>query len=220
MGIAAGTLNRQVTLWTREAMPAIGTVRGGYTELGWEWGAYKPRSATEFRIGGMQFSAETGVVTLRDNPLVREISLHDRLGFDGKTFEVLTGQLGEPGEGTLRFDVRTAVTAQSYEDQLNGPRAQIVKVSRVTSGGTVVGRARAIVAGYQPEEIAGGIQYGEKRVLLSAQDLIALNWPVPPRANDKILQHGDTRQLNILSVDDETHRIGGEVLLYEIRASG
>lgn len=222
MSVAAGMLNRRVTVYRRAPMPASGTLRGGFLPAGREhWAGYRPRSATEFRIGGMQFHGETGVVTLRDNPETRGLVHHDRVSIDGRMFEIVGQQHGEIVDGILRFDVRTAVTAQSYEEQLNGPRAQVVTLRRVqVGGGFATARARAIVAGYQPEEIAGGIQFGERRVLLSARDLVPANWSPRISVNDKILQHGDTRSLNVLAFDDETHRIGGELMMYEIRASG
>jgi hypothetical protein len=223
MGVPAGMLPYPATLLRRPDMPLSGTVRGGFAPIGEEWAGYRPRGSTENRLGGMVFMVETGVVTLRDDPLTQDIRHGDRIELNGKTFEVVGQQFSEWVDGIVRFDVRTAITEKSYEEQLNGDKAQIIVIRRIqVGGGFLTARARAIVAGYQPNEIAGGIQVGDRRVMMSAIDLNGSELFNPPRptVNDKIQQHSETRQLNILSVDDETHRIGGQLMLYEIRASG
>lgn len=224
MGVPSGLLNKRVRLLRRAPMPTTNTgVRGTFVPYGadgYHWGGYRPRASTEVRIGGMTLAAVTGVLTLRDNPDTRALGIASRVEIDGAMYEIMGQQVGEIVDGALRFDVRSAPTKDAYAREMD-TKGDAVVVRRVLTGGsTQDGIARAIVTGFQPEEIAGGIVYGERRVMLFADDLIAQNWPVPPRVNDRILIQGGTRNLNILTVDDETHRFAGELFAYEIRAAG
>lgn len=224
MSVPAGLLNKRVKLLRRPAMPTSLTgVRGEFEpfeDAGDHWAGYRPRGTTDVRIGGLTLAAVTGVLTVRDNPTTRMLGPASRVEIDGDMFEILGEQMAEVRDGALRFDVRSAPTKARYAREMD-TKGDAVVVRRVLTGGaTQDGIARAMVEGYQPNEIAGGIQYGERRVILFANDLIEQNWPVPPRVNDRILIQGGTRSLNILTVDDETHRFAGELFAYEIRAAG
>lgn len=79
---------------------------------------------------------------------------------------------------------------------------------------------RARVAGYQPQDLVGGIKQGDRRVIVLALDLDASGFPLPLKTGgtDKAVVRG--RVLNIGVVDDSTRRVGGELLAYEITATG
>lgn len=74
---------------------------------------------------------------------------------------------------------------------------------------------RARVMGYQPEEMLGGIQAGDIRLIVMASD-VTFNPPL--KVGDKALVRGKLR--NIEAVDDNTRRIAGTLIAYELRARG
>lgn len=79
---------------------------------------------------------------------------------------------------------------------------------------------KARVSGYQPEELVGGINQGDRKVIILAEDVEMSGFPVPfnTGGTDKAVVRG--RALNIGVVDDSTRRIGGVLIAYEIRATG
>jgi hypothetical protein len=220
MGIPAGLLNRRVTFLRRALMPTgADAVRGGYERTGdVQWAGYRPRGVTEARIGGLQLQLSTGVLTVRDNAFTRGLSTAHQVEVEGETYEIVGKQFAEKPDGMIRFDVRYAPSGALYASELDA-RGDVVTVRRIVPNAPAIDvRARAIVTGYRPEEITGGIQVGHRRVILSAPDLAAGGFPEPPRPNDKIIVNG--RQLNVMSVDEHTHRIGGVLQAYEIQAAG
>lgn len=222
MGVPAGLLNRRVTFLRRTVVPtAAYSRRQGFAPYGEElWAGYRPKGTTDITIGGMQLQATTGVLTVRDSDLTRTITTRDQVTVDGELFEIFGRQIGEKPDGMIRFDLRTAPSRDMYAREFDA-RGDVATIRRVMTGGaTVEALARAIFTGFQPDELAGGIVAGERRVYLSAQDLEAAGYPVPPRANDKLVLFGGTRVLNILTVDDFTHRFAGELHVYDIRAAG
>ncbi len=86
--------------------------------------------------------------------------------------------------------------------------------ARVPTDAVVVAR----VIDYMPEQLVGAVQHGDRNLIVLAEDLIASGWPVPPAKNDKIVVRG--RELNVEAVDDNTRRIGGVLIAYEIRVRG
>lgn len=53
---------------------------------------------------------------------------------------------------------------------------------------TVLGHARD----YRPEELVGGIQQGDLRVEIGADEVAAAGWPAPPRKMDRLTVDGRT----------------------------
>ncbi|GIQ73192.1 hypothetical protein [Bradyrhizobium sp. RD5-C2] len=108
------------------------------------------------------------------------------------------------------------------DDSLDQHRRMIGEV-----GETIVVRRRlngAIVAevettarvmGYQPREIAGMIQAGDRKVIALVDTLAAL---LPLTAADKLVIRN--RECAIKSVDDNTRRIAGVLIALEIQAAG
>lgn len=102
---------------------------------------------------------------------------------------------------------------------------QAIRVRRYTGSGanrprwdvTVMGQA----IGYQPHElIAGsGIQQGDRKVILLAQDLIDRQFPLPLVKGDKLILWGK-QEVNVEAIDDSTRRIGNTLIAYEVQARG
>lgn len=76
---------------------------------------------------------------------------------------------------------------------------------------------RARVTDYEPKELVGTIQAGDRRLVALADDLIAAQVP-PPRKGDKIVVRG--KELNIEAVDDNTRRVQGVLIAYELQVRG
>jgi hypothetical protein len=87
---------------------------------------------------------------------------------------------------------------------------------------------RAVVRGYEPQELAGGIQQGDSRVIISPVDLAAAHWPggqpvgsppspldaIVPRAGDRVVIAGRSRAIVMsapIYVDGELVRIDMQV---------
>lgn len=74
---------------------------------------------------------------------------------------------------------------------------------------------RARVTGFAPDELVGGIDQGDRKVILLAEDM---TWTEAPAAGDKLVIRDQL--LTIASVDDSTRRVAGTLIAYEMRATG
>lgn len=95
-----------------------------------------------------------------------------------------------------------------------------VTVRRYSGTGTArpktdVDNVRARVTNYGPQEIVGTIMEGDRQVIVYADDVGALN---PLTLRDKLVVRG--RELAIMSVDDNTRRVGGVLIAYELQVRG
>jgi hypothetical protein len=77
---------------------------------------------------------------------------------------------------------------------------------------------QARVTGYGPQELVGTIQQGDRKLIVLADDVAACGWRPQLRKGDKVVVRG--QELNIEAVDDNTRRIGGELIAYELQARG
>jgi len=80
------------------------------------------------------------------------------------------------------------------------------------------GPMRARQSGYGADELVGDVVQGDRRVILLAEDVYAHRFPVPVRRNDRLLIAGE--ELNVEAVDDNTRRISGALMAYELRVRG
>jgi hypothetical protein len=78
----------------------------------------------------------------------------------------------------------------------------------------------ARVTGYRPEELVNGINQGDRRLIVLAEDVEASGFPVPFKTGgaDKAIVRG--KPLNISVVDDSTRRVAGVLIAYDITATG
>lgn len=77
---------------------------------------------------------------------------------------------------------------------------------------------RARVTGYVPQDLIGGIQQGDRKVLVLVEDVLAKQIAMPITTSDFIVVRG--RQCAIFSVDDSTHRDGPELIALELGIRG
>lgn len=87
---------------------------------------------------------------------------------------------------------------------------------------------RARITGFSPEELASGIDQGDRKVILLAEgverEIAANRWPAPAVGAPAILKD-DTLMLrgapmNVERVDDSTRRIAGVLIAYELTVTG
>ena len=87
---------------------------------------------------------------------------------------------------------------------------------------------RARVMGFSPEELASGIDQGDRKLILLAEDvereIAAGRWPAPAAGSAAILKN-DTLMLrgapmNVERVDDSTRRVAGTLIAYEMTVTG
>ncbi|MBI4367272.1 MAG: hypothetical protein HY543_10675 [Deltaproteobacteria bacterium] len=77
---------------------------------------------------------------------------------------------------------------------------------------------RAVVTGYQPQELIGGLVQGDRKVILLAEDVNKAQIGLPINLGDKLVVRG--RELAIGVVDDSTHRDGTELVAFELKVTG
>lgn len=77
---------------------------------------------------------------------------------------------------------------------------------------------RARVMDYTPDELIGTIVQGDRKLIVLAEDMIAAQVPLDMRKGDKIVVRG--KELNIEAVDDNTRRVQGVLIAYELQVRG
>lgn len=76
---------------------------------------------------------------------------------------------------------------------------------------------KARLTGYSPQEMTGDLQQGDVKVIFLAEDLGDFPPPIKTRS-DAIWQDG--RKMTVQAVDDQTRRVAGELIAYELRVRG
>lgn len=96
---------------------------------------------------------------------------------------------------------------------------ECVTIIRETANATTTRyRIRGRVIDFRPEELASGIDQGSRKVYLLAEDMEKSGFPLPIVKNDMIEVRGN--KLNVESVDDNSRRVAGVLMAYEIVAKG
>jgi hypothetical protein len=65
-----------------------------------------------------------------------------------------------------------------------------VTLRRLTTGAPVDVVCMARVDQFQPQEMVGGITQGDRKVILSNDEIAAKSWPGPPRKGDQLITPG------------------------------
>lgn len=78
--------------------------------------------------------------------------------------------------------------------------------------------AIARVVDYEPNELVGSIQQGDRKLIVLADDLIEAQFAIPLRKGDKAVVRG--KELNIEAPDDNTRRVRGVLVAYELQVRG
>jgi len=78
--------------------------------------------------------------------------------------------------------------------------------------------AKGRVTGYEPHELIGTIQQGDRKIILLAEDLIDAQFALPVTPNDRVVMRG--KELDIIAADDSTRRVAGVLIAYELQVRG
>jgi hypothetical protein len=195
-----------------------GTPRGGFDAYGATcWANFREGRPKEVTIAGLTIMVRTGVLTVRDNPFVQTLRNSDQVEMNTERFEINTIRVQEIPTGAMVMEIDGAPTRTAYDIQFD-TRGEMVTLRRVTPSGNIDIAVRAIVTGYSPEELVGGIELGERRIFIPAKDLEGTAFPGSPKQNDRVIVRG--RSLSIIDVDDSTLRYADTLNAYVIRASG
>ena len=195
-------------------------VAGEYQAYGdWQWAAYGFERATTISYGGLQLWGKSGRLTVRNGELASTLKTSDRVRMGDAVLQITTVKTPARTDDDLDIEVQSALTPDLYEEAMDG-RGDLITLRRLGQGAPIDAQVRAIVTGFQPDEISGGIVQGDRRVFLFGPDVAAAAFPVPIKNGgiDRLVIRGKT--LAIQSVDDSTHRVGGELLAYDIQARG
>lgn len=106
---------------------------------------------------------------------------------------------------------------------------EVIIIRRYTGTGTnrpkIDRTVRARVVGYRPQELVGTIVQGDRQIIALAADVTEPTTDSPPQQitlpllnSDKVVVRG--KELQIISVDDSTRRVHGELIALEIQARG
>lgn len=77
---------------------------------------------------------------------------------------------------------------------------------------------RARVTGYAAADLVGDIEQGDRLAIVLAEDVYRVGFPIPIRKGDGMIVAGAI--CSIEAVDDNTRRVGGNLMAYEIRIRG
>ncbi|MCJ2019603.1 hypothetical protein MKK84_19555 [Methylobacterium sp. E-065] len=218
MPIAAGSMNQQVQLLRR--------VAGAYQPLGpVQWGRLQFERAAIVSVVGVPLQGRGGRLTVRSCDLTRSLTTSDRLRLDGEEFAITIRKAEEVATDDVHLEIESAPTTALYANEMER-RGEVVSLRRRKANSSPPTfdaqiNVRAIVTGYAPSELVGGINQGDSRVILLAADVATGGFPVPFLTNnglDVVWING--RQRTIKNVDDNTHRIAGVLLAYDCTVRG
>lgn len=113
----------------------------------------------------------------------------------------------------------TAAEARQMWRQLIDAYGETITLRRVGSP-SIDRSVRARVTGFAPEELVGGVNQGQRKVIVLAEDVETSGFPLPIKsgANDRVVVGG--KPMMVDHVDEHTARLGGVQLAYLITATG
>lgn len=98
----------------------------------------------------------------------------------------------------------------------------VVTIRRYTGSGQnrpyFEAQALARVTGFEPDELVGAIVQGDRKLIVLADDLVKAQFPLDLRNGDKAIVRG--KELNIEGVDDNTRRVAGVLIAFELHVKG
>jgi hypothetical protein len=185
-----------------------------------QWAGWRELPAQDVIWGGLTLAPKRGRLTVRDSAFARTITTADRAQIEGVQFTIRNAEMPALPTGGLTFECEEAPSAALYARKIQDRGDIVILQRRVSNAPAIEVKARAIVTGYQPNELAAGVMQGARRVFLFAPEVIAGGFPLPikPRSTDRLIVNGTA--LMIQTVDDSTHRVAGELFVYDIQAVG
>jgi hypothetical protein len=92
---------------------------------------------------------------------------------------------------------------------------------RVFAGGRTDVAVRAVIRGYKPQELIGGIVQGDKEAIISDAEIAAAAWPGPPRRGDQIITTASSGVAATGTVQGvETRNVGNSTAMHVMQTRG
>jgi hypothetical protein len=116
----------------------------------------------------------------------------------------------------------TPASARMTYRRMMGLVGEKVLIRRYT--GTGANRPRfdaevtARVTDYEPSELVGTIVQGDRKIIVMHEDLATAQFPTPIKKGDKVVARG--KELNVEAPDDNTRRVQGELIAWELQVRG
>ena len=219
----AGSRNTEVLVEQSVDQTIAGVPTEVWSTVGTLWAEVSTRQSDQWTRFGVEMSKKVQWLTFdwMDGQAITEFM---RLTISGKVFDI---QSIDRDEDLKRFVKIVAVeneadpvrTREEWRQEMR--KGEIITLRRNDfDAGVQTCKARAIVTGYQPDELVGGIDQGARKVIIFADDV---TFATPLVEGDQILlregQPG-AKTLTIEDADDSTHRIAGDLIVYEVTARG
>ena len=187
--LGAGALNQRITFLARAAIEdGPPPTRAGWVEASaGHWAKYTEVKPRQISIGSLPLTVRAGTLAVRSNNITQTIRRGYAVVLAGDLFEV-SGPIGTlRPDGTVSIEVIGMPDRATYAREMDA-RGDIITLRRTSPNPDPDGdplytsvNARAIIEGYQPEELIGGIDIGERRIYVLAQDLEDSDFPMPLR---------------------------------------
>lgn len=213
MPAAAGAMNERVQLLRRSG--------DTFSWLGpWQWGSYQFERTSNIQVGTLAMQGKSGRLTIRGGAVADNLRSSDRVEMGGEQYAISMIRRKATSTDDTMLEIELAPTPNVYEAEMTRRGENITLLRVVPNAPAIEVTVRAIVTGYTPNELTGGIMQGDRRVYVLASDVVASGFPLPIQSgkSDRLRIRG--RLLAIQSIDDNTHRIAGELCAYEITARG
>ena len=97
-----------------------------------------------------------------------------------------------------------------------GQTVTLRRVAGTTSQTFTDVAAKASVRGYQPHELVGPVQQGDREVTIGVWEMLVAGWPMPPRRNDKAIIDGVTTNVEAA----EARHFREDIAFYVLRCRG
>lgn len=124
----------------------------------------------------------------------------------------------------------SALSHISALDRGLAARGQDVILRRISGSGpsatSIDVACRAVVRGYRPEELVGGIAQGDSQVILSPSEIRSSGWPDPgglpsgsaslPKKGDKLIVQGRMRTIEAVA----PIQVAGELVRIDLQIRG
>ena len=102
----AGVLDKRVMFRRRaEATDTRGNQRGPFADLFKRWAGFRMVSAQERVEAGLAEDVEMGILTIRDGPVSRTITIADAVLIDSRIYQITAVGLPDRRRGTIAINV-------------------------------------------------------------------------------------------------------------------
>lgn len=193
---------------------------GGYVPVGaWQWARYEFERGALVTIGSINFRGRSGRLTVRRCTQTESLRDSDICDMNGERFIITVRRTSMSELDDLQLEIESAPGPLLYETEMERSGEVIIIRRPRANQPALEAQVRARVTGYAPDELVGGINQGDSKVIALAADLEAGGITLPLKTGvDKVIIRGRTRTIE--AVDDNTHTFAGELLAYVLTVRG